>query len=240
MPSMSRFKPLVAFLGLTGALLSGWGLAVVACGGDAEGLMTPTSSDAGPALRRDAAPVEPTEAGAPLDSGVTPAPTCASYCDLVMASCKGANAQYATTEDCLAFCTHLPLSRDGDVKEAPSVACRQYWADGPARTSPETYCLAAGPFGGNMCGDRCTAFCTVLLSACSPDGGDKAYGNQPECATACADFAYRDGGVDGGGEGPEGPDAGDTLNCRLYWLREATKSSASCALLRPPGEVCKK
>ncbi|MDF2696667.1 MAG: hypothetical protein K0S65_5050, partial [Labilithrix sp.] len=141
----------------------------------------------------------------------------------------------------LAFCKHLPLAqpaRNPVEKESPSVGCRQYWADGPARTNPATYCLAAGPFGGNTCGDRCTAFCTVVLSACSPDGGTTAYANQPECATACANFTYREVGVDGGGETPEGPQTGDSLNCRLYWLRAATMNQGACAALSPKSNVC--
>jgi hypothetical protein len=197
-------------------------------------------SDAG-TVRRDAAPVDLTEAGSPLDAGNGPPPSCAKYCDLVMENCTGGHAQYGSTEECLAFCGHLPLEqpmREAEENEAASVACRQYWADAPARTSPESYCLAAGPFGGNACGDRCTAFCSVVLSACSPDGGTVAYQSQPECASACAGFSYVDAGTDGGGEGPTGPSEGDSLNCRLYWLRAATVDSEKCAALAPQSDVC--
>jgi len=201
-----------------------------------------TSSDAG-VVRRDAAPVEPTEPSPQLDAGTGPVPSCRKYCELVMANCTGESAQYESTQQCLAFCAHLPLeqpTREADEKEAASVACRQYWADGPARTRPETYCLAAGPFGGNACGNRCTAFCSVALSACSPDaGGSVPYQTQPECATACAGFTYRDASTDGGGEGPDGPVDGDSLNCRLYWLRAATMDPEKCAAIAPDSEVCK-
>jgi hypothetical protein len=200
------------------------------------------SVDASP-LRREAAPVEPTEAAGPaLDAGITPPPpSCAKYCELVTTNCTGFNAQYISRADCLAFCAHLPLtepSGQADMKASASVACREYWAGAPAKTSPETYCLAAGPFGGNTCGDRCTAFCSVLISACSPDAGEAPYASQPDCATACASFTYRDGGSDGGGEGPFGPDAGDTLNCRLFWLRAATRSPLACIYLAPENDIC--
>lgn len=239
---MSRF---FSFASVT-VIAAGLGAGLVAlpffgCGSSAT-TVGATSTDAG-MIHRDAAPVAPTEAGpAPYDAGETPPPSCEKYCDLVMTNCTGATAQYASTEECLGFCKHLPLvdpMSGTDEKSAPSVACRQYWAETPAHTSPETYCLVAGPFGGNMCGDRCTAFCGVLLDTCSPDGGIVAYANQPDCATACAGFSYRDAGVDGGGESPEGPSSGDTLNCRLYWLRDATKDETKCVLLSPQSDVCK-
>jgi hypothetical protein len=231
----------VSFGACLGLLLSS-GVWVAGCGSSDADSTPGRSTDAG-TIRRDAAPVDPKEAGPPqLDAGLDPPPSCAKYCDLVMANCTGKSAQYASSDECLAFCRHLPLvepTRGADQKEAASVACRQYWADGPARTSPETYCLAAGPFGGNACGDRCTTFCTVLLSACSPDGGIIAYASQPECATACAGFSYRYDTADGGGEGPYGPQNGDTLNCRLYWLRAATNDPQKCTVLGPQSDVCK-
>lgn len=193
-------------------------------------------------VRRDSAPVEEAEGGMPPPPQYPPRPTCEKYCDLVMSNCTGESAQYGSLEDCLAFCAHVPLAQpthDDDEREAASVACRQYWADSPARTDPKAYCLAAGPFGGNTCGDRCTAFCDVALSACDPDGGVGApYADLPECASACATFSYRDAGVDGGGEGPDGPATGDTLNCRLFWLRTATRDAQACSALRPTSKPC--
>jgi len=238
---MSRFTPLaVASLGAFLGMSMVFGASTAGCSSDEEAGLA-SAADAG-TLRRDASPVDPREAGPALDASPGPVPSCEKYCDLVMHNCTGDDAQYDSIEDCRAFCAHLPLAqptREAEEKAAASVACRQYWADGPARTSPKAYCLAAGPFGGNTCGDRCTAFCNVVLSACSPDGGVTAYASQPECATACADFTYRDRGADGGGEGPNGPSDGDSLNCRLYWLREATKDAEKCTSLNPQSDVCK-
>lgn len=193
----------------------------------------------GAQVRRDGALVDPLEAGSPaLDGNVGVTASCARYCDLVMSNCKDEHAQYASNEECLAFCSHLPLTSpmpQAEDKQGASVACRQYWADSPARTSPKDYCLAAGPFGAGVCGDRCTAYCSVVLSACPPDGGAPVYATQPECATACAAFAYVDAGADGGGEDPGGPDDGKSLNCRLYHLRSAAQQPAACALLADAG-----
>jgi hypothetical protein len=198
-----------------------------------------TDASGGPRL--DGAPVDPAEGGDSLDAGLGVPPSCERYCSLVTTNCTGDFAQYSSKEECLAFCAFLPpmqLTRDVEEKRAASVACRQYWADSPARTDPAGYCLAAGPFGGNVCSDRCTAFCDVLLAACSPQGSQPAYASQPECATACASFSYRDASTDGGGEAPSGPNSGDTLNCRLFHLRSATQNPEKCELLGPDGSIC--
>ena len=109
-----------------------------------------------------------------------------------------------------------------------------------ARTNPGGYCLAAGPFGGGVCGDRCTAFCALTLGACSPDAGPAApYGSYPDCQTACAGYRYQDGGVDGGGEPPGGPTGGDTLNCRLFHVRGAVHDGSGCVNLGVDSGACR-
>lgn len=228
------FASVLVMLGVATA----WGLG---CSASDEGVAS-SSLDAG-SPKWDSGLVDPTEGGSLLDSGLGTPASCEKYCGLVMANCSGDNAQYTDFDECLAFCGRLPLNqptREAEEKASATVACRQYWADSPSRTSPETYCLAAGPFGGNICGDRCTAYCSVVLDTCSPDGGTAVYGSAPDCASACANFAYRDAGSDGGGEGPADPGASDSLNCRLYQLRVAvtTTSVAACMALRPDGGAC--
>lgn len=210
--------------------------AAFACGSDASEAVTTGRADAGKG-GRDAGPVDPLEGGdGTSDAGSYPPPaTCAAYCDLVQKNCPGEHAQYASAEDCLAFCAHLPPGDPWEQTKAPSLACRQYYAGNPALTDPAAYCTAAGPFGGGLCGDRCTAFCQVTLSACTPDAGDAPYATTPDCTTACAAFSFRDAGTDGGGEGIDGPATGDTLNCRLFHLREAAVDPAACAALGTDG-----
>ncbi len=232
-PSASAF---FLVCGVSAALIGG---TVVACSSSDD--LTTADPDAGSNLRRESGPVDPVEAGAPLDSGLPPPASCAKYCDLVTENCSGDNAQYGSRDECLAVCGHLPLEqpvREPEAKTAASVACRQYWADNPSRTSPQAYCLAAGPFGGNACGDRCTAFCAIVLDACSPDGGSAPYASQPQCASACAEFSYRDAGTDGGGEGPSGPTTGNSLNCRLHHLRAAVFDQARCGDIGAESSVC--
>lgn len=193
------------------------------------------------AARRDGDIVAPAEGGA-ADAGPPPgpAPECASYCDSVLDSCKGSNAQYTSKNECLAICARLPPGKAGE-SEGNSIACRQFYAGSPARTDSLAFCAAAGPFGGGVCGDRCPNFCELALGAC-PFAGDAAgapYTSYPDCQTACLGFAYRDGGVDGGGEATSGPTAGNTLNCRLYYLREAVLLGTGCENVGVSSESCK-
>lgn len=232
---MPRFAVFAALSLTAGALLIA--SAFVACNAADLGLFEDASANA----RKDGAPVDP------LDSGTVPPegpsrPSCATYCGLVMSHCTGDQAQYASADDCLAFCRYLPETGptrgDTDTTSA-SLACRQYWAGSPARTDPASACLAAGPFGANVCGQRCTAFCDVLLGACGNLGPSAPFADQPECASACADLTFRDAGADGGGEGPDGPDAGDSLNCRLFVLRQAAADTQACPLLAPDAGACR-
>ena len=203
----------------------------------------------GAALHRDSALVEPPDGGEELDAGVAaPAPTCEKYCDLVMSNCTGTNAQYGTVKECLAFCADLPLdvpTRDGDDKSAPSIACRQYWADSPARTSPDGYCLAAGPYGGNACGDRCTAYCEVVLAACSPDAGtNSAAVEAPYAISRAARRHARASPIAmrarmAAAKACSGRTTGDSLNCRLDVLRQAVLNPTKCADLRADSQACR-
>ena len=199
------------------------------------------ASEVDASTRRDGDPVEPAEGGA-ADAGIPPgpAPECPKYCDSVLDSCKGSNVQYASRSECLAFCARLPPGRAG-ANEGNSVACRQFFAGSPARTDSLAFCAAAGPFGGGVCGDRCPNFCELALGAC-PATGDAAavpYMTYPDCQTACLGFPYKDGGVDGGGETTSGPKDGNTLNCRLYYLREAVLLGTGCENVGATSDRCK-
>lgn len=228
---MRRFLFLAVSLAATAGLL-----VVAACSS------TSATRDASPdegGIRKDGGPVLPPEGGAyDAAAPAMPEPACGTYCDLVMESCKDDHAQYASKDECLEICKRLPPGDAGDM-ESNSVACRQYYAGSPARTSAPNYCAAAGPFGGGVCGDRCPIFCDLSLTACAPDAGNAPFAGYPECQTACSDFAYREAGVDGGGEPPDGPESGDTLNCRLYHLRAAIHDGSGCTNLGADSGACR-
>jgi hypothetical protein len=210
---------------------------------------TETSSSSGGTpdggLSRDADPVDVFDGSTPpSDAGVNPVPplSCDKYCALVQSHCKGEHAQYASEDDCLAFCEHVPPGDPSEPKGTAGMYCREWYAGNPSLSDPEKYCAAAGPFGGGICGDRCTAFCQIALSACAPDGGSAGaapYPTLPKCKTECVEYTYREAGVDGGGEGLDGPKSGDTLNCRLYHLRKAVRDAGSCEDLGPDGGDCR-
>jgi hypothetical protein len=211
-------------------------LVVAACTSTATADREPITDDSGPP--REGGLVGPAEAGV-YDAGpaLGPEPDCTTYCDQVMGSCTGAHAQYASAIECLGLCQRLPAGDAGDT-ETNTLACRQYYAGSPARTNAD-YCLAAGPFGGGLCGDRCIAFCALTLGACSPDAGPAPYDSYPDCQTACANYQYVDAGADGGGEPPDGPRTGDTLNCRLFHVRSAVQNGTGCADLGADSGDCR-
>jgi hypothetical protein len=197
----------------------------------------PGGSDAGVGPK-DGGIVQPPDGGADDAAAPGEAPSCKKYCSLVMASCTGSQAQYASTDDCLAFCGAFPAGDAGDESQA-SLACRQYFASTPAETNPEKYCTAAGPYGGGVCGDRCAAFCQVAVSECSSgDGGSVPFPSYPDCETACTNYPYVDAGPDGGGDGMNGPATGNTLNCRLYQLRQIVSHNQGCSAIDPSGGPC--
>jgi hypothetical protein len=225
------------FLFLLALAASSATLGVVAACSSTASVETSPDADAGP--RREGGLVQEPEAGA-YDAGAPsgPEPSCTEYCDLVMASCKGEQAQFGSRGECLEICGRLPAGEAGD-KQSNTVACRQYYAGSPARTDAPSYCFAAGPFGGGVCGDRCTAFCGLALSACSPSAPNAPYASYPDCQTACAGYGYRDAGVDGGGEPAAGPESGDTLNCRLFQVRSAVLDGKGCANIGPDSGACR-
>lgn len=210
------------------------GLLAAACGDTAA--VNRATNDPDASFTRDGGIVEPPEAGGGSDAGSPPpGPSCENYCDLVMAACTDDNLQYASRAECLAVCALLPLGKDG-AKNESSVGCRELYAGGPAKTDSVAYCAAAGPFGGNLCGDRCNAFCQLTVAACTPDAGKGGpYKSYADCQTACAQLVYSDAG----GEGPGGPQDGDTLNCRLFYLRGAVFDPSKCVHVSADSGACR-
>jgi hypothetical protein len=110
----------------------------------------------------DAATSAPgSDGGASADGGTL----CERYCSLVMTNCRDAFAQYSAPENCLAACQALPEGTPGD-QSGNSIQCRLRNAE-LAPTEPPTYCSAAGPSGGGVCGTVCEAYCTMMDVACS-------------------------------------------------------------------------
>lgn len=150
--------------------------------------------------------------------------TCDSYCAAIMTNCEGL-AQYASEDDCKAFCEHLPEGTAGDTS-GNSLACRAHHAS-LAEAEPETHCVHAGPSGAGVCGAAIDAFCEVAPAVC-PD----VYADKDACDTAAeafdADAAY---------EGPAS--TGDTLACRLFHLTAASTDAAThCQHIAETSATC--
>jgi len=171
--------------------------------------------------------VVPTDAAPPDNEAVT----CDNYCARVLANCGGDAAQYVDLPTCLAMCKALPLGAKGDTS-GNTIACRMYHAGALAKQSPNFHCPHAGPYGGTVCGTRCGAFCTLAGAQCASAFGGEAGTCDANCGTA---FDYTPDAA----ENPQGPTAGDTLNCREHELEQAFGDPTHCANIgrTPPADA---
>jgi hypothetical protein len=141
--------------------------------------------------------------------------SCASYCATMMQSCTNTNAEYISSDVCLAMCAFFDPGAPGDMT-GDSLACRANHAEQTA-VDPVTRCPAAGPVSGGSCAPACKSFCLLAYGMCEPIGLFPYQGGIAECVTACQGFPYL--------VGPNTGDlmflSGDTLNCRIYHLEAA-------------------
>jgi hypothetical protein len=177
------------------AIVCLFGTAALACGGTTRKGDEPSGS-AGPSATNNG--------GAEDD----PADVCVSYCDDVMAACRGEQAVYTELESCLAICERL---EPGDALEPAgnTLACRALNAK-LAQREPREYCSAAGPGGADTCGSDCEAYCDLTAKICPEN-------TEVDCLQACRGLTdQRDYQVlrDHGG---------DTLECRLVHLAAAAR-----------------
>ena len=150
------------------------------------------------------------EAGPDSDTCVWP-PSCDAYCAAVTAACSGADAQYDSADDCLAFCgasgAGVPLGTLKDIT-GNTVGCRLHHS-----AAPTVVCASAGPTGGGVCGSSCDAFCHLASAGCGLYAGA-----EPEtCPTDCNALPA----------GAPGDAAGDSVQCRLTYLVEAATAKGS-------------
>lgn len=185
-----------------------------------------------------------TDAGSELDTQPAPLcpqapecsdgePCCQDYCAKLTSYCWGDNAQFASHEECLCFCTtwgQLPLGDTAD-RWVNTVGCRIYWADqaGLHPEDPSNYCLYAGPSGGYGCGFWCDNYCHFETVNC-----DSLFPSTDGCKAQCSIF-------------PAVMNAnaltGDSVQCRIFHMWQAGNPSndqdAECTAASPSGgEVC--
>ncbi len=154
--------------------------------------------------------------------------SCSSVCDLycaaVTANCTGGNQQYADLASCQTTCKSgaaWTLGQVGDTS-GDSVYCR-YGQAGSAALLPASFCSAAGPSGGGVCGSPCDAYCDLMDHACAG-----AYASASACQTACAAFPT---------SGLPGATSGNSLQCRASYALQAVTSATPATSCSAAGTV---
>ena len=208
--------------------------AVLACGAGDPSAAPP--ADAAVATDASAASDVITQPAHALDAGADVAVTvsCDSLCDLVGASCTGAIAQYPSRAECMHECSDMQPGDYGDALD--TAGCRQAHA-AAAAANPARECPLAGSFGGGACGERCNSFCTLAVERCS--GPNTIYGDKTTCDFQCGTrYAFDP-------HAAEYTDSGNTLNCRMSYLKKALAAGADagalidCSLAGPDSPACR-
>ncbi len=198
----------------TGSLVFAFGLALLfACFAD------PSSSDTGGS----------TSDTSVTDSGPTGGPEnrCERYCALVEDTCEGENRQYQSGQICEAVCASIDPGEVGVLGD--TVECRYSQAI-QAAEDPVQFCGPAGPTGGDVCGGRCGAFCTLAMNLCP--GELALWPDVSACVADCGAF----------------PDdvpynasvaSGDSFACRIYHLTVASLDpNTHCPHIVTDSPVC--
>jgi len=148
-----------------------------------------------------------------------------AYCDFVLQTCTGANAQYVDVaplgikQICInaaeafpvAMGGAIPLQWVGDATEtSTAIECHQYHGLVAAQSSTNAniHCPHAGAYGGSVCGSPVENFCNFVESACG-NTSYASYASQANCVLLAAAFPPQNGGL--GNE-----TSGNTLGCRAY------------------------
>jgi hypothetical protein len=151
-------------------------------------------------------------------------PECQAYCDQIMQYCtaQSGQQQYETRETCLGICAHIDPGSSLEPGTGNTLACRSAQL-ASAQGEPETYCVAAGPSGGNKCGTDCESFCSLQAAICPP--------GEANCVALCA-------GLDDSLKFNVTDDQHDSLACRIYHVSAASvlpDPHCGHATLRPNG-----
>jgi hypothetical protein len=133
---------------------------------------------------------------------------CATYCTKIQANCTATNAQYSSSADCMASCSHFPVGAAADTS-GNTLGCRIYHA-GNAMADPTTHCIHAGPSGGGVCGMPCEGFCSLVTAECPTQ-----YPTANTCATDCAAYAATP-------PYSSNVTSGNNLSCRIYHATAAS------------------
>jgi len=141
--------------------------------------------------------------------GATPN-TCEAYCALIEEVCVGPNAQFASVDACLPFCSTYPAGEPGETS-GNSLACRIATLEAVKAMPEGSDCAAAGPGGNGVCGTNCDAYCAGMALICP-----SVFESAGDCAAAC-DPLIECGPYAVSPTTPNNP----SIQCRLYHLSAA-------------------
>jgi len=167
------------------------------------------------------------------DPGPSAPVSCEGYCTEIQKTCGGDSEQYRSTTECVAACKLLDLGTeaDGDVN---TVGCRLRRAK-VAKSKED--CAAAGPFGGGVCGSRCSSFCKMLGQNCATQGTPIPFGgSEANCNEGCGSLRFD---ASEGESTKQEFNGGDTLNCRQFHLILSLSDQAGhCGHAAVPSATC--
>ncbi|MEZ4227850.1 MAG: hypothetical protein R3B89_01720 [Polyangiaceae bacterium] len=149
-------------------------------------------------------------------------PDCEDYCRLVNVACTGDNAVYDSEAECKKACASFDPGQTTDTTE-DTLGCRKYHSYN-AIAAPEIHCPHASVGGDGHCGaTNCPGYCKLLEASCATEF--ETFGSQEACEAACASL---DGADKDSGFSITVPD-GNTLQCRIRHLLQATGDATECA-----------
>jgi hypothetical protein len=160
---------------------------------------------------------------------------CTDYCSRVMSKCTGSLKVYDRNEECMGVCALMDPGDRLKGSQGNTLACRQELL--ATSFEPTTECALVGPGGHDgQCGSDCEAFCSLRQQVCSGVPGQE---DQPdlqssdECLRECGALAAQPFNPSEPSLSAERDTAGDTLQCRLIHVSEASVSP-SLALIHCP------
>ncbi|HEV3194243.1 MAG TPA: hypothetical protein VGY54_27245 [Polyangiaceae bacterium] len=215
--------------GTSGAVASGAGTSGAATSGaGTSGTATSGAGTSGTATSGTGTSGTATS-GAGSSGAIAPdagAAECVKYCTDIEGACgQTGDRQYASSAECLAACSILSASNMATGMD--TIACRTTHATN-AVAKPYPHCWHAGPYGYEVCGTECEAFCILADSVC-PGTYTGCRGKCPMLTKVAApDTAAGAAGV----YTTSGPATGNTLDCREYHLGLALQGidkAVSCA-----------
>jgi hypothetical protein len=165
------------------------------------------------------------------DDGCTELEPCTEYCERISTKCAD-NPQYDDSRgECQALCPFFEPAADGGAA-TNSLECRLGHARGINREKSD--CLAAGRGGDGVCGDNCSAFCSLMQALCPArhsefDASDDPAADAAACQAECALLRDRDD-FDIVTDQFDEPGTTPTIQCRLWHLGSAAVDAQSGAL----------